>query len=241
MEDSFKFKHFEVLNRASSMKVGTDGVLLGAWMDIKADDSLLLDIGAGTGIISLIAAQRLSLTQFSNSNYSITALEIDSPSAKEAVENFNKSPWSKNLFLKNISIQNFVESNKFDLIFSNPPFFNNSLKAPDSRRSTARHTDTLPYEHLVKAAQTLLKPNGRLALILPAEEGDYFIKKMDGIYLKRLCKVKTTANKPPKRYLMEFTVEDNSLDISENYLVMQENGEYTQRYKDLTKDLYLRF
>ena len=223
------------------MRVNTDGVLLGAWMTIKADDRRLLDIGTGSGVIALMAAQRV------DDIVKIGAVEIDAGSAEEARFNFENSPWSESLFIYNCSFQDFLlrddtEQVSYDLIFTNPPYFEDALKAPDHRKSQARHTDSLPYDAIIAGSVRLLSPIGRLALILPVHEAEKFIAsaRFAGLNLNRLCKVSSSRNKPPKRYLMELSKE-HSLPAEQTELVLQEGKEYTDEYRQLTKNFYLDF
>lgn len=237
------------------MKVGTDGVLLGAWVSLLETDRRILDIGGGSGIISLMIAQRNAL--FSTDSLllpKIIAIDIDAPSAEEAHFNFENSKWNERLESLHTSLQGFIECRHhpltaagracepFDLLVSNPPYFINSQKAPDERRSSARHTDTLSHEELISAASTLLNPDGRFAIILPTEEAEKFIKSaLPSLHLNRLCKVSTTKNKSPKRYLMEFRLSPPPTQIPEEHLYIQEGNTFTEQYKSLTREFYLKF
>lgn len=188
------------------MKVGTDGVLLGAWAGICPDDHRALDVGTGTGLIALMLTQR-------SPALAVQAIDIDPAAAEEAAANFAASPWANRLAALPISLQSFISeseapaSRTFDLIVSNPPFFKASLKAPDAQRSAARHDDTLPPAELIAAARRLLAPNGRLAVIYPPEEARAFVVEAEaaGLYLSRLTRVISVAGQPPKRHLMEFS------------------------------------
>ena len=272
---SFRFKQFEVAQEQSAMKVNTDGVLLGAWMGITGAERAMLDVGTGSGVIALMAAQRVSTirkasdvgTGATESSICIEAIDIDENSLKDAEVNFfNSSFLTDTLELKArlISFQELArevltniqvgeEECKYDLIFSNPPYFINSLKASEEARSNARHTDTLGQGELIKASMELLKPEGRLAIILPAVEGEQLLskisflesKKLDdsglNLHMSRLCKVHTTIKKPAKRWLMEF-VYSNKKPLEEySELVMMSGGNFTPQYKALTKDFYLNF
>jgi tRNA1Val (adenine37-N6)-methyltransferase len=260
--ESFYFKKFTVDQGLSAMKVNTDGVLLGAWLSIpesksfadKSDSFNVLDIGTGTGVISLIIAQRLSYSNPSEkvARFFIDAIDIDKPSIVEATNNFNKSCWASNLQASEISLQDTIrdtKGEKYHLLVSNPPYFIDSLKAPCVRRSSARHNDNLPYDVIIEAASLLLVERGVLAIVLPANEGDKFMElvekthNINNLHLSRICKVKTIAGKKEKRYLMEFVKSAQSTALIQEELIMQETGgvEYTQQYKNLTKDLYLRF
>jgi len=260
------------------MKVNTDGVLLGAWLRIPQDAVNVLDIGTGTGVISLIIAQRLSNvysptnirnTEGKNSSIFIEAIDIDMPSVDEANYNFSQSPWAEHLRASKISLQDFLNVKsvrdglppeeyleKYDLIVSNPPYFIDSLKAPSARRSSSRHNHELPYEVIIEASVTLLNKDGVLAIVLPAEEGEKFIslssksvetnsacEKATTLHLARRCRVKTLAWKKEKRYLLEFVKSERRPAHVEEILIMQEKGglEYTEQYKNLTKEFYLKF
>lgn len=235
----FRFKHFSVSDSFSAMKVGTDGVLLGAWMNIPAQCEKALDIGTGSGVIALMAAQRTSNT---NSKPHIFAIDIDPPSVEEASANFQNSPWRERLSCIHSPLEEYFPPEKFDMIFTNPPFFDNSLEAPDARRNRARHTKSLSFDHLVEGVCRLLKEGGQLSIILPSEEGKIFIKKgIDAkLHLCRLCKVRTTPKKEPKRYLMEFVFGDTPVSkVEEQLLTIQEGSCFTEEYKNLTRDFYL--
>jgi len=253
--ESFCFKEFKMKQSDSAMKVNTDGVLLGAWLSlpregVKVPEVIrVLDIGTGTGVIALIIAQRLS------NSFSIVAIDIDKPSVDEANYNFSISPWAERLSALEMSLHDLLIGKfqeKYDLIVSNPPYFIDSLKAPSARRSSARHNHDLPYEVIIEAAVKMLNDNGKLAIVLPAEEGEKFIEKISGtpLHLARRCKVKTLAGKKEKRYLLEFAkshqpgkTTDSLRTSVEEVLIMQETGglEYTEQYKTLTKEFYLNF
>lgn len=260
----FKFKQFTVFQENVSMRVNTDGVLLGAWATVPA--TRVLDVGTGTGVIALMIAQRLLQPQ-----YQIVAIDVDKPSIQQAQENFQQSKWSKYLVAKHISLQDFKTEQLFDLIISNPPYFNNALKNPSETKCTARHTDSLSYQDLTDAASKLLKPSGRLSVIIPFDEyptmqsaiiatnknllcvegpqdsdnpaASSEEKSSFALHLSRLCKVFTLRQDPaPKRMLLEFTKEQTSLPVQEEALCIMENPTtFTPAYKSLTKDFYLKF
>ncbi len=271
---AFRFKQFKIEQENSAMKVNTDGVLLGAWMTILPTDRTLLDVGTGSGVIALMAAQRLAGLQqlldqtaagLQEKDIEITAIDIDKASCSDAANNFANSPWSANLEVAHCSFQDLAAAQnskedsssaakKYNLIFSNPPYFINSLKSPDSTRSNTRHTDTLSQSELIRCAVQLLVPGGRLALVLPAAESELLLEKIafirehtktgeNVLHLLRLCRVRTTENKPAKRYLMEFVSDtaDNTIQSQESELVMQKGPVYTEIYKTLTQDFYLNF
>lgn len=252
-EGYFTFRHFRVRQQESVMKVGTDAVLLGSWMTLPSSvaPTRLLDIGTGSGVISLFAAQRLSRI---SSDFHITGIDSDLPSAREAALNFSESPWNSSLTACGISLQQFAESSGegvFDSIFSNPPFFNDSLKAPDPRRSTARHTDTLPFGTLLEICGKLLKNGGILSVILPPDEGELFRfmargYEYDGkrFSLSRLCRIYSSVHKPLKRLLMEFRWSDGQLlntppPDGEN-LILLEGSQRSAGYRQLTEDFYVK-
>ena len=236
MAGSFRFKQFTVANERSAMKVGTDGVLLGAWVKMRDDDLEILDVGTGTGVIALMLAQRSVLA-----GSRISAIDIDPISVEEAELNFRNSPWRERLKAR---CQDFrkMESERFDLIVSNPPYFVNSLKAPEQRRSIARHTDSLSYDELVGSAVRNLAPGGRLAVILPVQESDSFIGEAirRGLTITRKTFVRTTENHPPKRILLEASSGECSVE-EETVLTIEDSTGFTTPYKDLTRDFYLKF
>jgi tRNA1Val (adenine37-N6)-methyltransferase len=247
--EMFRFKQFCVRQSFSAMKVNTDGVLLGAWvsLDKAGSECRVLDIGTGTGVISLILAQRLSGQNTINSFF-VEAIDVDKLSSEEAAYNFSCSPWHEKLLSEWISLQDYYQENgekKFDIIVSNPPFFTGSLKAPGRRRSVARHNDDLPYELIIRSSYGMLKDSGVLAVVLPAEESEIFIScaRKEKMTLERLCKIKTLSDRKEKRYLMEFALTGETLAVREEQLVIQEiaGKEFTPQYKNLTKDFYLNF
>ena len=238
----FQFKKFNVVNERSAMKVNTDGVLLGAVMAITPDDRTLLDIGTGTGTIALMAAQRLAETVTEHRPV-IHAIDIDEPSATEAAANFNNSPWTDMLQVHNASLDCFAEQNKdfFDLIFSNPPYFDNALQAPEERRNAARHTSTgLSYREILEFASERLTDNGRVAMVLPADTESDLTRhaRMCGLHLFRITRVRTVPRKSPSRIIAEF-FRHRTVTPDDTVLTIQNEGQYTQEYLSLTKDFYL--
>jgi len=236
----FRFKQFTVRNESAAMKVGTDGVLLGAWTDYHKSDRKVLDVGTGTGVIALIAAQRLSAL---GADTSILAIDIDTDAVSEASFNFERSPWPDLIESKQISIQDLSDDSdyfdSFDLIVSNPPFFEESLKASDLQRSVARHTDTLSYEDLIRSAGKLLKAGGRLSIILPfdAVKEIRFLSVENCFRLSRITAVKTTPIKEPKRVLMELVKTTGVVETKNSELVIQSAAEYSEDYIYLVCDL----
>ncbi len=216
------------------MKVGTDGVLLGAWADC-ANAKRILDIGTGTGLIALMLAQRC--------NTAIEAIEIDEAAACQAIENIQQSPFANRITVSTISFQDFCKKNtsKYDLIVSNPPYFNRSLKPPAENRTAARHTDSLPFDILINGVKTLLARDGHFALILPTTEGEEFIvlaQKADLFCCEKVF-VYPREGGTVKRLLLSFSFAKNDCKISN--LVIETTGRhiYSDEYKNLTKDFYL--
>lgn len=244
----FFFKKFAVTQEKSAMKVNTDGVLLGAWCSLPSADGLdesfkVMDVGTGTGVIALMVAQRLVT---SGVEARITGIDPDSPSAEEAGDNFRESPWCDNLESLPLSLREFLLSStmKMDLIVSNPPYFNNSLKAPCSRRSNARHTDNLSFNELVDCSADLISERGALSVILPIEAEREFvtIACAKGFFMVRICRVSTIEGDAPKRVMLEFSRVSRGL-INEERLSVQKspNGLFSDDYRKLTSDFYLKF
>lgn len=247
----FKFKKFSVVNERSAMKVNTDGVLLGAVMTILPEDRHLLDIGTGTGTIALMASQRLASLRGGefladdHMDFNCEAIDIDEPSASEAATNFANSPWSGSLKAHNFSLNQYEESmskdSRFDLIFSNPPYFEDSLTAPDQRKSTARHTsDGLSYRDIFDFAVKYLSENGRVAFVLPADQEMSLCRyaRMSGLHLFRITRVRTVPRKAPSRMIAEFA-RCRCENPEDTTLTIQSDGAYTQEYLSAMKDFYL--
>jgi len=231
----FEFKQFRIEQQRSAMKVGTDGVLLGSWAEVK-DACRILDVGAGTGLIALMLAQR--------SEARIDAVEIDVTASEEAKFNFEQSAWSKRLSLINVDFQQFANSGEhtYDLIVSNPPFFVNSLKTNNAVLSLARHNDMLSFNQLIFGAQKLLSSTGRLCIILPSPSFTEFREnaRLAGFYLHHLTTVIPKPGKVAKRILMEFSLEAGFL-AEDTLTVMDSDGGYTLEYKMLTASYYPAF
>ena len=229
----FRFKQFTVCDERSAMKIGTDGVLLGAWADIEGD-SRILDVGTGTGLIALMLAQR-------NASAEIVGVDISREAIEEARDNFLNSPWAKRLSVTEGDVCSFESNEKFDHIVSNPPYFVDSLHSPDSLRTMARHTSSLKFEDLVASAQRLLRPGGRLSVILPTECAMQFRFAAFGrLWLCRQLNVVTKAGDSPRRTLMEFCLSDKPLMPSVATLIMRHrDSSYTEEYRRLTEDFYI--
>jgi len=235
MSKPFQFKEFAIEQDQSAMKIGTDGVLLGAWVKLENEFSIL-DLGTGTGVISLMLAQR------SNAEI-IEAIEIDGPAFEQAVSNFENSKWSDRLFCYHASLQEYAQEidDTYDLIISNPPFYTDANPSKNKERATARFEDAMPFEHLTYAASKLLEPNGKFAVIIPFKEEANFIKlaKQQSLLLNRVCRVQGTESSPVKRSLLEFSFTEKEI-IKENIIIEIERHVYTEAYKDLVKDFYLK-
>lgn len=232
----FKFKQFTVYHDLCAMKVGIDGVLLGVWTPID-EAKHILDIGTGSGLIALILAQRAP-------GANITAIDIDENAVKQAEINAVNSPWNERIEVIQNSLQQFASSTgkKFDLIVSNPPFFLNSLKAPDPGRSTARHTDSLSHEELIVYSKQLLTADGRLCIILPVNEGKQcceFAEKQ-GLYCTGETAVHSKPESPAKRLLLEFSQIKAPMQTSELTIETGIRHEYTPGFTLLAKDFYLK-
>ena len=231
----FTFKQFVVKQERSAMKIGTDGVLLGAWTSLDNQPLSILDIGAGTGIISLLLAQR-SLSE------TIDAVELDENAYEECVDNFEASDWGDRLFCYHTSVQQFAEEidDKYDLIFSNPPFYTDQFKSENKARNKARFTDSLSFKDLTKAVSKLLSSHGIFTLIIPFKEETNFISIASEHHLfpKKICRVKGNINSEIKRSLIEFSFVKSKVNIEELILENSRHN-YTEKYKNLVKDFYL--
>lgn len=231
----FRFKHFTIHDEGTAMKVGTDGVLLGAWADVS-EDSNILDVGTGSGIIAIMAAQRSATAH-------ITALDIDGDAVAQAQYNVSNTEWCDRVECKHLDIRVFASDKKFDHILSNPPYFVESTHSPNPQRAMARSAVSLPFEELVFAAERLLRVGGRLSVVLPTESALLFrFAAFERLWLSRLCSVVTIDGDAPKRILMEFVRSDMPLmPRCEELVIQQRDGSYSPKYRELTKDFYLNF
>lgn len=236
--DSFVFKQFEIRQGRSAMKVGTDGVLLGAWFDVGRETLRVLDVGTGTGLIALMAAQR-------NPWARIDAVEIDPESCADAAENFERSSWRDRLELHTCSFSEFcsrTEPGSYERIVSNPPYFVDSLRAADDRRSRARHADALPCNELLSGVAKLLCETGRFAVVLPVETYREFVMEAahNGLFPARRTDVITRVGKRPQRVLAEFVAEPERLCVETLTLIEDGSSDYSVAYKELVGDFYLK-
>ena len=235
MSKPFQFKEFTIEQDQCAMKIGTDGVLLGAWTTVKNEFSIL-DLGTGTGVISLMLAQR------SNAEV-IEAIEIDGAAFEQAVSNFENSMWSDRLSCYHASLHEFAKEieEKYELIISNPPFYTDANPSTNKERSIARFEDAMPFSHLANAAAYLLDPNGIFAIIIPYKEEEKFVSlaKENNLFLNRVCRVKGNEKSPIKRSLLEFSFKETVI-TEENLTIETERHVYTEDYKQLVQDFYLK-
>ncbi len=218
------------------MKVGTDGVLLGAWTSLEHEPASILDIGTGSGVIALQLAQR------SNAEL-IDAIELDDNAFEQAVENFENSNWSDRLFCYHASLQEFTQEidDNYDLIVSNPPFHSENYETDDDARNKARFTASLPFNRLINAAAGLLAHDGIFAVIIPYKEEENFIKqaKENKLFPIRICHVKGAPNTAIKRSLLEFSLQKKEPKIDVLTIEIARH-QYTKDYIELVKDFYLK-
>lgn len=231
------------------MKVGTDGVLLGAWAGLPSGGSAgtlrVLDIGTGSGLVALMLAQRLEEKGWSGAALHIDAIDIDAPSVQQAAGNFAASPWAGSLQAHNISLQDFSEGcrHTYSLIVSNPPFYQHSLLSPDMRRTAARHTCSLSYAGLLQATARLLANGGKAAFILPADARASFLAlaAAGGLAPLRLVLVRGGSGKPAKRLLAEFVRAEQApaLSLGQDIVLTGTDGARSPAYSALTSAFYL--
>ncbi|MFT7335526.1 MAG: tRNA1Val (adenine37-N6)-methyltransferase [Porticoccaceae bacterium] len=233
----FQFKQFSIEQDRCAMKIGTDGVLLGAWIPIDNNPFSILDIGTGTGIIALMLAQRSNAEQ-------IDALEIDEEAYEQSVDNFENSPWSDRLFSFHAGLDEFIEEpeDEYDLIVSNPPFYSEDYKTESIQRDTARFQDAMPFADLIKAAALLLSENGIFSAIIPFKEENTFLTlaKEYGLYPLKITRVKGTPATEVKRSLLAFGRNENLDFIIDELVIENARHIYTQEYIELTKEFYLK-
>jgi tRNA1Val (adenine37-N6)-methyltransferase len=239
---NFRFKQFTVWHDRCAMKVGTDGVLLGAWspVDSRASSSNsfnVLDVGTGSGLIALMLAQRFEGAE-------IIAIDIDPGAVEQARYNFEQSPWKERLSCQQTALQDLEGQSLYDLIVSNPPYFQDSLKNPDSQRALARHTDTLSYQELMAHSARLLKEGGRLALVLPieAEQQIIALAQAHKLYPTHITHVFPKPGKAAKRLLIAFSqspIANSQAPIANSLTLESETAPRSKEYQELTKDFYL--
>lgn len=230
----FFFKKFALFHHRSTMKIGTDAILLARWVEVTQNDDVL-DIGTGCGLIPLMLAQK--------GIKSADAVEIHRDSYEEAAQNFSNSAWKSRLFAINDDIRHYAEmcSKKYDLIVSNPPFFFGDNIPEKAVKGLARHTNTLSYNDLLKSVKKLLKPEGRFALVLPARESKTFLKDAEnqGFYLQKEMKIVPIEGKEMNRINMQLVVNQVDYIESETFVLRYADHSFTKYYKDFLKDYYL--
>ena len=227
----FKFKKFSIIQEKSAMKVGTDGVLLGCWVACEKANNIL-DIGCGTGLITLMLGQR-------SLNSNVIGIEIDKIASQEAQLNSSNSDWEERIEIKHTSLQQFTPQLNFDLIVSNPPFFPQN-KSQQSR-DIARHANTLSFEELIGNAAKLLAEKGIFSVVIPKNSEEYFCKiaAVHNLYCNRVCNVKGNDKVDAKRVMLEFSF--NKTEITTEYLTIETGRhQYTDEYIQLCKDFYLK-
>jgi tRNA1Val (adenine37-N6)-methyltransferase len=232
-----RFKQFTILQEKTAMKVGTDGVLLGAWASVD-NAARILDVGTGTGLIALMLAQR-------NSSAAIDAVEVEQNAYEQATENVQNSPWASRINVIHSDFGAFSQQaqQQYNLIVSNPPYFSSSLLPPDAQRTAARHTTELSHHELLENSLRLLTPHGTLSVILPYVEGNIFIALAANAGLRccRKTNVATRKGSVTKRLLLEFSREQKKIQENTLYIRDAEKDSFTCQYKELTKEFYLKF
>ncbi|MDP2068571.1 MAG: methyltransferase [Lutibacter sp.] len=232
----FQFKQFNILQDKTAMKVGTDGVLLGAWANLDFYPNSILDIGAGTGLIALMMAQRCDAE-------TIDAIELNDAAYEQTVENFEASDWGDRLFCYHASLDEFTDEidEKYDFIISNPPFYTSTYKELPEDRAMARHAESLTYVDLLNSTAKLLSESGNCAFIIPFEEEENFLKiaEENQLYPNRITRVKGAVNTAVKRSLLQFSFVQTAITFGELTLELSRHN-YTEDYKSLVQDFYLK-
>ncbi len=235
----FQFKEFSVHQNKTAMKIGTDAVLLGVWTNLEKYPDSILDIGSGTGVISLMLAQR-------SSAMTIDAVEIDENAYEQTVENFEQSDWGDRLFCYNASFQEFAqemaeEDERYELIVSNPPFYTDTFETSNEARNKARFTSALSFEDLLKGVGAILEESGSFSTIIPFKEEKEFVElaKEYKLFLNRVCHIKGNPSSEIKRSLLSFSFEETEI-YREELVIELERHQYTDAYTNLTKDFYLK-
>ena len=235
-KEVFQFKQFTINQDICAMKIGTDGVLLGAWTSLKKNPKTILDIGAGTGIIALQLAQR-SKAEI------IDAIEIEDNAYEQTVENFENSPWSDRLFCYHTSLEEFVNEieSTYELIVSNPPFYNDDFQSNNMARNTARFTTALTFKKLISSVTKLLSKEGLFSTIIPFKEEQEFISiaKNNNLYVNTICRVKGTPTSKIKRSLLKFSFLKTKIEITD-LIIENRRHDFTKAYISLVKDFYLK-
>lgn len=248
MEKLFKFKEFAINQDRCAMKIGTDSVLLGAWTSIDDHPYSILDIGAGTGILALMLAQRSQFVPMAAEI--IDAIEIDDAAYEQCVENFESSPWSDRLFCYHAALDEFVKEfleddmdnmTTYDLIISNPPFYSDTYKSSDNQRDLARFVDAMPFRQLLESVSKLLSSEGQFSVVIPFSEEKEFIvlATKEHLYPNRILRVQGTPQSEIKRSFIQFSFKETTVN-TEHLIIETARHHYTEDYIALTKDFYLK-
>lgn len=237
MSKPFHFRNFSMMHHRSTMKVGTDAVMLGAWTEVE-EAGHILDAGTGSGILALMAAQRNSLA-------TIHAIDVDAESVKEAVVNFARSPWSNRIRAEQADLRSYMpEPNiSYDLILANPPFFENHIKTSDARRTLARHTDSLSFADLLGACSRLLSAKGRASMVLPWEAGKQILQIAPyyGLWPSRTLNIIPVEGREPNRMNLELNKLPGASLCESSLVIRNSSMQFTHEYRELLKDFYLGF
>lgn len=233
----FTFKQFHIDHSRCAMKVGTDGTLLGAWAALPPHAKKILDIGTGSGLIAIMAAQRHPIAK-------ITAIDIDKDCVMQATENAVASPWTERIEVIETPLQEYSPEEKFDVIISNPPYFADSMHSPDRQRTTARHTASLSFKELTEGVLRLLADDGLFAVILPTTESELLLSASRGrLFTWRRCEVWSTPESGARRIMLELKKEPPKDLAQKEKIIIEQGGRhvYGEEYKALTADFYLNF
>lgn len=230
----FRFKQFTINQDRCAMKVGTDGCLLGAWADLLNSRNIL-DVGCGSGLIAIMAAQRCP-------EATVTGIELDEDASMQAQENSSASPWNERIKIVHADFLQYAPDEKFDTILSNPPYFTSSMKCPDDKRTKARHDDSLSSGDLLTHAYELLLDGGKLSVVIPAEQKDIWNNQATilGLHMTRLTYIHTRPSIAPKRVLLEFTKGNENRLIETKFILEDEPGKYSEEAIKLLQPFYLK-
>ncbi len=236
MKGPFQFKQFAIHQNHCAMKIGTDGVLLGAWSCLKKNPETILDIGAGTGLLALMLAQRSEAV-------TIDALEIDDLAHEQCVDNFEASPWGDRLFCYHAGLDEFIDEieDQYDLIVSNPPFYTEKVPSGNAARDIARQNQSLPFGELIEGVSNLLSPSGVFSTIIPYKEEIQMIRlaEQSELYPEYITRVKGNPSTEIKRSLLQFSFDKKGI-LEDELTIETERHRYTPEYVALTKEFYLK-